>query len=170
MAGDGALFADGVDGFAGFAFDVDLGFCDAEELGEAFDHGGFVGGEFGGLGEDDDVGVEDVIAGFGEFQHGFLAEDGGVDIFELGVGIGEELADVGEAGGAGEGVDEGVEDDVAVGVGIQSFIVRDNNISQHERSPDDSAMNVIAEADADIGHRDPCRDWAHIPAMPSPAL
>jgi len=152
VAGDGFFFADGVDGFAGFAFDVDLGFGDLKELGEAFDHGGFVGGEFGFLGEDDDVGVEDVVAGFGEFFHGGSEEFGGVDVFVLGVGVGEELADVGEAGGAGEGVDEGVEDDVGIGVAVEALGVGDGDVREDEGPSGGGAVEVVAEADANVGH------------------
>src|ERR1039457_1633995 len=102
VAGDGAFFADGVDGFAGFAFEVELVFADGEEFGEAFDDGGFVGGGFGGLGEEDDVGVDDLPACFGELGQGGLEKLGGVDAFVARVGVGEHLAYIGQAGGAGE--------------------------------------------------------------------
>ncbi len=49
-----------------------------------------------------------------------LHELGGVASLPSGVGILEDLADVGEGEGAEDGIDEGVVDDIAVGVGEDS--------------------------------------------------
>ena len=148
VAGDGAFFANGIDVFVGFAFDVDLLDGDAKQLGEALFHGLFIRGEFGLLGDDDDVDIGDLPGGLAEAFHGGFEEFGGIDAFEFGVGVGEEFADVGEAGSAGEGVDEGVEDDIGIGMAGETVGVGDGDVGEDERAARFGAVEVVADADA----------------------
>ena len=64
------------------------------------------------------------------------------------IGVGEHLADIGKAGRSGDGVNEGVEDDIRIGVAVEAFVVRDHHIGEHERATGDGAVQVVAETDA----------------------
>lgn len=57
-----------------------------------------------------------------------------VGAFERRIGIGEQLADIAQRRRAQQGVGRGMQRDVAVGVGQQTFVVRDANATDHQRA------------------------------------
>ena len=71
-----------------------------------------------------------------------------VEPLPLRVGVGEELADVAERGGAEQGVGDRVEDDVGVGVAGQAALVVDPDAAEDQRAALDQPMGVVTDPDA----------------------
>jgi len=152
VGGDGLAGADGVAAFVGGGFDADVVGGDLEGGGEEGFHGGDVGGEFGAFGEEGDVGVADFVAAGGGFVEGAAEDFLGVHAAAAGVGVGEEVADVGEGEGAEDGVGEGVGEDVGVGVAVEAEVAGDGDAAEDEFTAGDEAVDVVAEADAEGEH------------------
>ena len=148
MGGDGFAVADGVAAFVGSGFDVDLGGVYLEQAGEVGSHLGFEGLEPGLLGDDQHVDIANRVAGGGNELHGVFDEERGGGAFEAGVGVGEVLADVAGADGAEEGINRGVEDDIAVGVGDGAELVGDLYAGEDEVADGSELVKVEAVADA----------------------
>jgi len=164
---DGAAFADGVDLFVGFAFDVDAVGGDLEEAGEVVADFLFEGADFGAFEDDGGVEVADGVASGVDAADGFDDEVGGVLSFVAGIGVGEELADVLLGDGAEECVDHGVVEDVAIAVadgpdgsgealapgtfgGVGEFDAADDHDATFaERGVWLEAVEVVAVADAE---------------------
>jgi len=76
----------------------------------------------------------------------------GVGVLPARIGVGEEVADVGQRGGAEEGVAEGVGERVGVGVAVEAEVAGEGDAAEHERAARDSAVDVVAVADAEGDH------------------
>lgn len=111
---DGPVFADGVDLFVGFALHVDAVQGHLQQVGEGLADGVFVGAELGAFADDGGVEVGRAVACGVDAGEGFGEEDARVLRVMAGVGVWEQLADVGVGDGAEEGVGDGVEEGVAV--------------------------------------------------------
>jgi len=116
VGADAFLAAFEAEVLGGGGFDGYLSGVDAEEVGYGLPHLGDVGCHFGFLGHDDGVDIAYAVALGVEQLAGAAEEEFAVDVFVLGVVVGEVLADVAQGGGAEEGVADGVEQHVGVGV------------------------------------------------------
>ena len=136
-------------GFIGGGFDADAGGGESEGGADAFFHEGEVGGDFGFLG--DEGGVDVVEAdGFFVQQGPDSAEDfEAADAANAGVGIWKKMAYVGFAGGAEEGVGDGMAEDIGVGVAVEPKRVGDHRAAEDERAVHDEAVDIIAYAGGD---------------------
>lgn len=156
---DRATLADGVYSLVCLSLDVDAAGLDGEDAGEVGAHGVFVGGEPGAFEDDGGVEVFDVPAARGGAVGGGGEEDLGVLGFVARVGVGEELADVGEAKGAEDGIGDGVVEGVAIGVGGWAGVVGEGNAAEDEGAAPAGgregfeAVEVVAVADAELAHR-----------------
>ena len=72
------------------------------------------------------------------------------DVLEARVGVRKQAADVALARRPEQGVDDGVDEDVAVGVPEQARGVRDLDAAQNERPPLDEPMEVVAQTDSSV--------------------
>lgn len=152
---DGSVLADGVDFFVGLALHVDAVEGHREQVGEGGSDGVFVGAELGAFADDGGVEVGGSVAGGVDAGEGFGEKDARVLRVVAGVGVGEELADVGLGDGAEEGVGDGVEEGVAVGVGDGAPVVVDLDGAEDEGAPlalrglGLEAVEVVAVPDPD---------------------
>ena len=71
----------------------------------------------GGLGHDGAVDIEHLKARRPHAAQGFGQQHGGVGPFEAGIGIGKVAADVAQTGCAQQGITQGMEQYVPIGVG-----------------------------------------------------
>lgn len=156
---DRATFADRVDPLVGLSLDVDAAGLDGEDAGEVGAHGVLVRGESWALEDDGGVEVFDVPAERGGAVRGGGEEDLGVLGLVARVGVGEELADVGEGKGAENRVGDGVVEGVAIGVGDGAGIVGEGDSPEDEGAAPAGgrvgleAVEVVAVADAELAHR-----------------
>ena len=134
----GGLHGDGVDG-------------DAERRGEALAHLLDAGGDLRRLGEDREVGVGDAPALAAQERDDGLEEPDAVRALPLRVGVGEEVPDVAERGGAEERVHQRVRRRVGVRVAEEAEGELELDAAQDEPPPRDEAVDVEAGADAEHG-------------------
>lgn len=152
---DGAVLAHGVHLLVGLGFDVDEGFVDADEAGEVAADSVFDGRELRAFEDDGGVEVGEAVAGVLGEGEGFEEEEVGGGVLPAGVGVWEELSDVGEGEGAEDGVGEGVEEGVAVGVADGAFVVLEGDASEDEGAAlacggeGFESVEVVAVADAE---------------------
>jgi hypothetical protein len=65
-------------------------------------------------------------------------------VFVMGVGVGEVLPDVGQAGCAKKRIDDRVQKNVGVGMSEQSFFVRDFDAAQNQLAPFYQLVDVVS--------------------------
>lgn len=156
---DRATFADGVYPLVGLSLDVDAAGLDGEDAGEVGADGVLVGREFRAFEDDGGIEVFEAPAEGGGAVGGGAQEDLGVLGLVARVGVGEELADVGEGKGAEDGVGDGVVEGVTIGVGDGAGVVGEGDSPEDERAAPAGgrvgleAVEVVAVADAELAHR-----------------
>jgi hypothetical protein len=77
-----------------------------------------------------------------------LEEELRVDVLVGGIGVGKKVADVGEAGGAEEGVADRVGEAVGVGVTFETVVGGEAHAAENHGATGDEAVDVVAVADA----------------------
>ena len=141
MLGGGGLDADGVE-------------VNAEDGGDNLSHGDDIGREFGALQGYGDVDVADLPAALVNHFHDFPEQNLAVDALPLVRRVGEEMADVPEGEGPEEGVAEGVERHVAVGMGdAADRAVFNADAPEPEGKAHREGVDVVAVACSDIFHK-----------------
>jgi hypothetical protein len=107
-----------------------------------------VGEKLGGFSQQSGVDVED--GGFFCFGEagGFSQEESTRDIFPLGVGIGKVGSDITGAEGTEDGVGQGMEKDIGIGVTFETPFVRNGDAAKDERASRDKGMNIITKANS----------------------
>lgn len=136
----------------GGGFDADLGALDLERCCQFFFHKPLVGREFWGFCEEGAVDIDDGVAEVTDFSPSFFENFLGVEVFECRIGVGEEVADVGKAGGAEKGVGDGVGKAVGIGVAEEAFVVGDKDAAEDEVSARGEGVDIVAEADSKGRH------------------
>ena len=68
--------------------------------------------------------------------------------FQRAIGVGKERADAAGAGGAEDGIGEGMGHDVGVGVPGEALRMRDGDAAEHEAAARREAMGVVADSRA----------------------
>jgi len=134
--------------FGGLALDADVVDVDAEEVGDALAHLSRERDDLGAVHDEDAVDVDDLEADEGDFFERGFEENGGVGALPLGVGGGEEGADVSGGYGSEEGVGDGVEEEIAVGVAGEALGMVDAQTTDDEGYAFLEGVGVEAEADA----------------------
>jgi hypothetical protein len=61
----------------------------------------------------------------------------------LRIGVGEVLPDIPERGRPEQGVGNGVQENIGVGVAVQARLVRNLNAAENESAPVDERVNVV---------------------------
>lgn len=149
MGGDGEALADLVDAFVGGGFEADGVGWDTQGGGEGGFHRGEVGRDFRALGDKGGVDVADGPAAGGEIGGDVGEEFLGIDAAVGGVGIRKMVTDVGQAGGAEEGVADGVGEGVGIGVAVEADgAVGEGHAAEDQGAAGDEAVDVVAVADA----------------------
>lgn len=116
VGGDAFLAAGEAEFLGGGGFDGDIFFVGGHHLCETLFHGGNVGIEFGLLGGNGDVGVAEFPSFFAHERHCLAEQDFGVDIEKLAGGVGEVVPDVAHICGTENGVAEGMNQHIGIGV------------------------------------------------------
>ena len=121
--------------------------ADAEDAGDAMADGVFVVGELRAFGVDDAVEVHDAVAGVGDFVRRRSQHVGRVAAAVRFLRVGEQAADVGQGGGAEQGVGDRMEQHVGVAVADEVPIVRHVDAAQPQRSAGRGAVGVLSKSD-----------------------
>ena len=106
------------------------------------------GAEFRLLGEDDHVEIDHAPAVAVQARERFTEEEGGVGAAQRGSVVGVGVADVAEAGGAEQGVGDGVQHDVGVAVAGEAARMLDADAAEQERPAGFEPVGVVSDADA----------------------
>lgn len=155
---DGAPLPHCVNLLVGLALDVHTVQGEIQMAGDVGAHLVLDGRDLGALQDQGAVQVDDAPSGFMDAPHCLDQEVPGILAFVAGVGVGEELSDVGEGKGAQEGVGDGVVQGVAIGMADGSGVVREADAANDE-GPSASgggrrfeSVEVVAVADAQFLH------------------
>jgi hypothetical protein len=150
-------FAYGVDLFMGFSFDIDAIQGRAHEASEVGPHRVLVRTELGTFENHRGVYIADAPARFGYKPHGGGQKVRRIAGFVPGVGIGEELSDVGFGQGAQKGVGDRVIQSVAIGmadrpVGVgQDYTAQYQNPARTEGGLNFQSVEVVPMTDPEGG-------------------
>ena len=151
MAGDGATLAHGVQSLVGCGLDVDSLGADAEALGHTLLDGGHVLGELGSLQQYGGVEVHGLPARVAGAGRRLAREPGAVGAAPGGVGVGIVAADIAGLERSQDGVHDGVQQHVGVGVTHGPLLRRHLHAADHQRTAAGEPMDVVAVAHAQLG-------------------
>ncbi len=130
--------------FGGGGFDRDGTGVDAEDVGDSLPHLRDIGTHFGALGYNDAVDIAYAVAvGRQEFVAA-AEQDFAVDVFVLGVVVGEMFADVAESGSTQQGVTDGVEQHVGIGMAEEPQGVGYFNAAEPQGTVGNQLVYVVA--------------------------
>ena len=125
---------------------------DAEQVGDAGHHGGGVRGDFGLLADEGDIDIGEGAAAGGDAGGSMAEEAGAVGVFVFIVAGGEMAADIAFGERAVDGVAQGMDADIGVGMAGQTMGVGDLNAAQHQSPVRDQDMDIEAGADPGEHH------------------
>lgn len=155
---DGEALADGVDLLVGLALEADAVEGDLQEPGDVGAEAVLDGADLRLFEDDGGIGIDDAPRLRFEKADGLGEEDGGVFGFAAWVVVGEELADVGQAGGAEEGIGQGVVEGVAVAVGDGAAVMEEVDAAQNQWASGPGGgeglepVEVVSVPDAKFSH------------------
>lgn len=129
------------------SLDIDTGQGAAQISGDGLDHARYVGGQFGFLGNQGEIGIVYGQAYIPQRGHNPTQQDTAVDTGISWVAVGEMAAYVTQTRGTQQSVAEGVDGDIAIGVGLQPPVVGHLNSGKHQGAPGGEAMGVDTLAD-----------------------
>lgn len=127
---DGFFAPDRTDSFASFRFQTDLQRANAEDARDAMAHGVEVVGQFGSLGVNHAVNVDDTIANSGDFLGSDRQHFGRVAAAVGFLRVRKQLADIGQGGSAEQRVGDGVEQHIGITMADELPIVRHQDTTQ----------------------------------------
>src|SRR5690606_31451780 len=104
------------------------------------------------LSDDRSVDIHGCPAVLGEGCDDALQEDLGIRVLERGIGVGELVADIGQARCAEQGVTNGMSQRVGIGMAVETEIGVKGNSSEDQFTTGNGAVDVVAVTDAKI-HR-----------------
>lgn len=110
-----------------------------------------VGGDFGFLGDDSAVHIDDLAAAQSNHAGGLLKEQPTWGIVPAGIGIWEEVADVALTKGAKDCITYRMHECVGVRMPFEAFRIVQIDASENELSPRDQPVDVVS--DANVNHR-----------------
>ena len=96
------------------------------------------------------------------FAHDHRQQSGGICIFPCRIAVRKMRADIAHGGGAEQGVDDGVEEHVGIGMSLKTGSVRNQNAAKLERPPLGKAVRVVAMTYAKSFHG---KDYTISPAV-----
>ena len=123
---------------------------DGQEVCEAGDHRGGVRGNLGALTDERHVDVGEAATAGCDAVGGVAQEAGAVGVFPRGFAGREVATDVAFREGAVDGVAEGVDADVGVGMSGQTALVRDSDATENKGAVLDEDVDIESGADAGI--------------------
>lgn len=133
----------------GGGFDGDVIRVYAHDVGKGLLHLGNVGVEFGTLGTDGGIDVANGVASGGDDVEGLAEQNLGVDVLELIAFLGGEVvADVTHVGGAEDGIADGMDEDIGIGVSEQSEGVLYLDAAEPEGTTLDKLVDIVAKTDS----------------------
>jgi len=146
--GDAFASADEADAFVGGGFEAYFVGVDLQAFRDAEFH--FLGMriDLGFFGNDGDVNVGDGSLMQLDVASGFFEEEGAGCVFPPGIGVRKKLTDVGFAQGSEDGVTERVQDNVRIGVAIESFVVWDFDSPKDQFAALGKAVHIISNSNA----------------------
>ena len=121
-----------------------------QRLGQPFLHRVDVGGEFGLLHNDGDIGVHELEPCFHDLQERLIEQVDRAGVLPFWIVVGKHAADVTEAGGAEDRVRDGVGHGIGVRVTGEAFGVGDFDAAEDQLSAGGEGMGVVADADAHV--------------------
>ncbi len=135
--------------FGGGGFDGDVIKVDAHHLGEGLLHLWDVGIEFGMFSADGAVDVADAVAFGGNDVEGLAQKNLGVDVLKLVALLGwKMITDVAHVGGSKNGVANGMDEHIGIGMAEQTEGVVNLDAAEPEVAVGNQLVNVVAEADS----------------------
>ena len=148
--GDAFLAADEPEGFVGGGLDADAGGEDAEGVGDVLFHGGDVGLDLWAFGDEGGVDVDDAPATELDATGGLDEEDATGGVAPGGIVIGKQVADVDLADRTEDGIGDGMEEGIGIGMAIEPMGMGDGDTTEYEGTTGDQSMDIIT--DADVNH------------------
>ena len=147
--GSGGFDADGAGGYSAHG-------------GEALAHGRHVAGDLGGLEGDGYVGVDKLPPARANLFYNARKEDLAVDAGKLGRSVGKQVANISQCKGAQEGVTQGVDGHVSVGMGYEAHGRVDFQPAEPHRESLAEGVDVVSLADSEhvkLYRRSQGRPW-----------
>ena len=146
MGGDAFGAAGEAEALGGGRFHGDAVDGDVQVGGDVLAHGRDVRRHLGLLGDDGDVDVADTVSAVAQQRDDVAQEHARVGTGVGGVGVGEEVADVAEGGGAEQGVAEGVEGHVGIAMAQQATVMGNVYSADDAPASGDEAVYVVSAA------------------------
>lgn len=149
MGDDADRGADIVHFLIGFTLDRNVGNWEVEDRGDVGADCIDVRAEAWFFADQSGVDVGDGESGGGDLGSNRSEQGGRVCAEPFRVGVGKMRTDVAEGGGAEEGIDDGVKEDICIGVAGEAGGVRDQDSAEKERAGKIEAVGIVAVADAE---------------------
>ncbi len=151
MRGNARSLAKGADFFLRGGFDANRFRGDPECLGKLLFHACDVRRDFGLLGNQAGIHIDQPVARLGRLADRALEDFLGGDPLDRRIGIGKEVTDIGQAAAAQNGVGNGVAEDIRVGMAVQADLGMNRDAAQGERQARLEPVDIVAKADAERG-------------------
>ncbi len=133
----------------GCGFDADGAGGHPAHGGETLAHSRHVAGDLGGLEGDGYVGVDKLPPARANLFYNARKEDLAVDAGKLGGSVGKQVTDISQGKGAKEGVAQGMDSHVAVGMGYEAHGRVDPQPAEPHREPFAEGVDVVSLADSE---------------------
>ena len=146
----------------GGGFDADGAGRHPAHGGETLAHIRHVAGDFGGLEGDGYVGVDKLPPARANLFYYARKEDLAVDAGKLGGSVGKQVADISQCKGAQEGVAQGMDGHVAIGMGYEAHGRVDLQPAEPHRESLAEGVDVVSLADSEhvkLYRRSQGRPW-----------
>ena len=145
QGGDALFAADEAHFFVRGGFDADASAVGTQGLGDALFHFLNMGNDFGRLGNEGRIHIDESAPVPLDLAGGFLQENAAGHRLPARIGIGKEVADVGLAQGAQNGITNCVHQDIRIGVSLESFRVWNFDAAEDEFSAGGECMHIITD-------------------------
>lgn len=147
-SGDGFAPSNGIDTLIGFGLDAHRIDRQRHQPREFLADGLLVRAQFRALGVNGDIHIYGCISLSAHPLQGFGEKPAAINSAVLGVGIRKHIAYIGQTGGSGQGVNDGMDDDISVAVADRPAVVIDSNVAEDERPAGFESVQVGADAHA----------------------
>ncbi len=135
--------------FTGLGLDPYPCDVDGEQFGDPVADRCAVREDFGPLGENHAIQVNDLPASVGHPFEGRPEHLGRIPPLVGRIGVGKQFADVTQASGAEEGVGDGMEEDIGIAVTQRHLLMGDRHAPEHEPVAGPEAVRIVSQSDSD---------------------
>lgn len=154
MHGNAGAGTRGIHFFIGFSFDSDIGNVKSRQFRKPAANGDEPVREPGTLADDDGVDIDGFAAGFCKFGHRLLEKTGGIGSAPFFIRIGKMRTDVAERGRAQKRVDDGMYQDIGVGMALEPGFAGESDTAENKTPAFLETVGIISDADSQrYGHR-----------------